>query len=215
MLGFERIAIWKRYSREYFEKEYAQEPDPAYFQGATKRSKHGLTIEVLAHRRYHRALETGCATGVFTAKLAPLCDELLAVDISENAVITARKRLANFPHIRVERRTLPEETPDGPFDLIVASEILMYLPRNTVLEALQRFEEVLSPGGTLLAIHARRASVPRRIIKKIRPLFLRHWILKNRPQGDELHDLLLEHTRLTNTMSHVDPEYRLDLFENK
>ena len=152
---------------------------------------------VLQGRRYRRALEVGCSIGVFTVMLAPLCDELQAVDVSERAVATARERLAGFPHARVERRRLPEETPEGHFDVVVASEVLYYWPKEVMLEALRRFEEVLAPGGVLLAVHWRKKT-------KTYPL-----------QGDEVHALLVEHTRLTNTTAVVEPEYRLDIFEDR
>ena len=175
-------------------------------------------IEVLAHRRYHRALDVGCSLGAFTAKLAPLCEELLAVDVDKWAVAAAKEKLASFPHVRVERCTLPEETPEGPFDLIVAAEVLYYWPKDTLLAALRYFEEVLAPDGTLLVAHGRVPSRRRKIVEKIRPLFLRRWVLKIKsraPLADEIHKLLFEHTRLTNTTRLVEPRYRLDFFENK
>jgi chemotaxis methyl-accepting protein methylase len=52
--------------------------------------------------------------------------------------------------VHVERRTLPEETPEGSFDLIVASEILYYFTEEVMLAALRRFEEELAPGGSML-----------------------------------------------------------------
>lgn len=61
--------------------------------------------------------------------LADRCGELLAVDVSERAVAAARERLEGLDHVRVKRRTLPEEMPGGQFDLIVASEVLYYFPR--------------------------------------------------------------------------------------
>ena len=128
--------------------------------------------------------------------LAPWCDELLAVDASEKAVELARERLAEHGHVRVERRTLPEEMPEGVFDLIVASEVLYYLPREVALEALRRFEGILAPGGVLVAVHWRKET-------KTYPL-----------QGDEVHELLVGHTRLTNVEAIEEPEYRLDVFEN-
>ena len=188
----------KRLDREYFEKLYAASPDPWDFETSTyELNKYERTLGVIATRRYRRALEGGSSIGVFTEMLAPLCDELLAVDVSERAVAAAKERLASFPHVRVERRTLPEETPEGPFDLIVASEVLYYWPKDVMLAALRRFEEVLASGGTLLAVHWRKET-------KTYPL-----------QGDEVHELLLTHTRLVNTTTIVEPEYRLDLLEDK
>ena len=188
----------KRLDREYFESLYAGSRDPWRFETSEyERGKYERTLGTLAHRRYHRALEIGCSIGVFTAMLAPLCDELLAVDVSEKAMATARERLTSLSHVSVELRRLPEETPEGPFDLIVASEVLYYWPEEVVLAALRRFEEVLAPAGALLAVHWRKET-------KTYPL-----------QGDEVHDLLLGHTRLANTATIVEPEYRLDLFEDR
>jgi SAM-dependent methyltransferase len=190
--------VRERLDREYFENLYEQSPDPWGFETSPyERKKYERTLGVLQGRRYQRALEVGCSIGVFTVKLAPLCDEVLAVDVSERAVAAARERFAGFPHVRVERRRLPEDTPEGPFDLIVASEVLYYWPKEVMLGALRLFEEILAPGGVLLAVHWRKET-------KTYPL-----------QGDEVQELLVEHTRLLSTTTIVEPEYRLDLFEDR
>ena len=188
----------ERLGREYFDELYARSRDPWGFETSEyERNKYERTLSVLAQRRYRRALEVGCSIGVFTAMLTPQCDELLAVDVSEAALTVARHRLADFPNVRLELRSMPEETPQGPFDLVVASEVMYYWPEDVMLSALGRFEEVLAPGGSLLAVHWRKET-------KTYPL-----------QGDEVHDLLLGHTRLANTTTIVEPEYRLDLFEDR
>ena len=188
----------ERLGREYFDELYARARDPWGFETSEyERNKYERTLSVLARGRYQHTLEVGCSIGVFTAMLAPLCDGLLAVDVSEAAVAVACQRLTDFSNVRVEQRTLPEETPQGPFDLVIASEVMYYWPEDVMLSALRRFEEVLAPGGSLLAVHWRKET-------KTYPL-----------QGDEVHDLLLGHTRLANTTTIVEPEYRLDLFEDR
>lgn len=190
----------ERLDREYFENLYAGSRDPWGFETSVyEREKYERTLGVLARRQqgYGRALEVGCSIGIFTAMLAPLCTELLAVDVSERAIAVARERLEGFPNVRVELRRLPEEMPEGPFDLVVASEVMYYWPESVMLAALSRFEEVLAPGGALLAVHWRKET-------KTYPL-----------QGDEVHELLIAHTRLTNTATIIEAEYRLDLFEDK
>jgi predicted TPR repeat methyltransferase len=190
--------VSERLDREYFERLYSESRDPWDFETSEyERRKYERTLGILEGRRFRRALEVGASIGVFTAMLAPLCDELVAVDVSERAVAAAKERLARFHNVRLERRSLPGETPDGPFDLVVASEVLYYLPREQMLAAQRRFEEVLAPGGALLAVHWR---------KKTRTYPL---------QGDEVHELLEAHTRLTRTETIVEPEYRLDLFEDR
>ena len=74
--------------------------------------------------------------------------------------------------------------------------MLYYLPRHVVLDALRRFEAGLAPGGYLLAVHWRKET-------RTYPL-----------QGDEVHELLHVHTRLETVETIVEPEYRLDLFED-
>ena len=186
-----------RLNRDYFENLYAQSLDPWGFTTSEyERRKYERTLNVLGGRRFRRALEAGSSIGVFTEMLAPYCDELLALDTSEQAVAFARRRLADHRHVRVERRTIPEETPDGPFGLIVASEILYYLPPEVVLQTLRRFEEILEPAGVLLAVHWRKET-------RTYPM-----------QGDEVHALLVDNSKLKNAKTIVEPEYRLDLFED-
>lgn len=188
----------ERLDRDYFENLYAGARDPWSFETSEyERRKYGRTLQALQGRRFDRALEAGASIGVFTEMLAPYCDELLAVDLSEKALAVARERLASQGHVRVEQRTLPEEMPEGPFDLIVASEILYYWPREVVLDGLRRFEEDLAPGGVLVAVHWRKET-------STYPM-----------QGDEVHDLLFENTHLSNTLSIAEPEYRLDVFEDR
>lgn len=189
-----------RLERGYFEGLYAGSEDPWRFATSDyERRKYERTLGALGGRRFRRALEVGSSIGVFTAMLAPLCDELLAVDVSEQAVMTSRQRLskAGFDNVTIERRTLPEQMPEGRFDLIMASEVLYYLPAGTVLRALRRFETALSRGGVLLAVHWRKET-------KTYPL-----------RGDEVHELLRHHTRLKNTLTIVEEEYRLDLYEDR
>jgi predicted TPR repeat methyltransferase len=187
----------ERLGREYFEGLYAESDDPWNFEASEyEQDKYARTLAVLGERTFRRALEAGASIGVFTEMLSDRCDELLAVDVSERAVAAARRRLSGRGHVRVERRTLPEEMPDGPFDLIVASEVLYYFPREEMLTVLRGFERELARGGVLLAVHWRRKT-------ETYPL-----------QGDEVHDLLMEHTRLLTTETIIEPDYRLDRFED-
>lgn len=188
----------ERLGRDYFEGLYAGSEDPWGFETSEyERRKYDRTLAALGGRRFGRALEAGASIGVFTEMLAERCDELLAVDVSEKAVAVARRRLFGMGHVTVERRSLPEEMPGGPFDLVVASEVLYYFTREEMLATLRRLEEELAPGGVLLAVHWRRET-------KTYPL-----------QGDEVHDLLNEHTGLTAVRSIAEPDYRLDLFEDR
>lgn len=184
-----------RLEREYFEDLYRTSDDPwSFATSGYEREKYESTLAALDGRSFGRALEVGCSIGVFTEMLAPYCDELLAMDASEKAVTLARKRLSQRQNVRVQRRTFPEETPEGRFDLILVSEILYYLDRETLLSGLHGLEGALSTGGSLLAVHWRRET-------QTYPL-----------QGDEVHELLGSNTRLTLTREKTTPDYRLELY---
>ncbi len=108
-----------------------------------------------------------------------------------------RERLRDVPNARVEQRSLPEDTPDGPFDLIVCSEVLYYWDRELLTEALGRFADRLQPGGSLLAVHWRPPT-------RTYPL-----------QGEEVHALLREHLDLDLGRSESTERYLLDRFDRR
>jgi predicted TPR repeat methyltransferase len=188
--------IIPRVYRSYFEYLYTISSDPwEYGSSAYETAKYCRTINAMEGRTYSRALEVGCSTGIFTEMLAPHCEEITAVDISALAVRRARRRLVRFSHVDVRRRTLPEHMPQGPYDLIICSEVLYYWSPGLLEDALRAFEAALSPGGVLLAVHGRFES-------HTCPL-----------TGDEVHDLLQQRFRLHNSFSVAEPRYRLDRFE--
>jgi predicted TPR repeat methyltransferase len=136
---------------EFFDALYADDPDPWAFETSPyEAAKYDATIEALERRHFANALELGCSIGVLTQKLAPHCDSLLAVDVAEAALEQARGRV---PEAAFERREIPEEFPDGAYDLIVASEVLYYLDEPALDATLNAIERTLR--GALLAVHWR------------------------------------------------------------
>jgi 2-polyprenyl-3-methyl-5-hydroxy-6-metoxy-1,4-benzoquinol methylase len=101
--------------------------------------------------RFKNALEVGCAEGMFTEKLAPLCESLLAADISSVALARARQRLQGCAHVRFVHWDLRVEPLPGDYDLIVIVHTLEYV-RNPlyVRRARAKLANSLRPGGYLL-----------------------------------------------------------------
>ena len=184
----------RRLERDYFDSLYEENPDPWGFAVSDyERAKYDHTLAALGDRRFTRALEVGCSIGVLTERLAPLCDDLLAVDISPAAVAQARERTAPLEQVTVEHRSLPEDTPAGPFDLIVCSEVLYYWSEELLREGLDALVGQLAPSGLLLAVH---------------------WTEPTREyplQGHEVHSLLRAHPALAVLHGEDRPHYRLDL----
>ena len=122
------IAADGRTSAEYFERLYAHDPDPWRFASSEyERDKYTATLAALPPRRFARAFEIGCSIGVLTRHLAERCDALLGADVAEGALAQARERCAGLFHVKLSRMVVPQDWPDGRFDLIVFSEVLYYL----------------------------------------------------------------------------------------
>lgn len=135
----------------YFDALYAADPDPWRFaSSAYEAGKYAATLAALPPRRFADALEAGCSIGVLTRQLARRCDRLLALDVAEAALATAR---AANPGVRFERRRIPQEWPDGRFDLIVLSEVLYYLDADAIRRSAALAVASLAPGGCALLVH--------------------------------------------------------------
>jgi SAM-dependent methyltransferase len=184
--------------RDYFEGVYAAADDPwSLADRWYERRKYALTVAALPRERYARGLEVGCSVGVLTAMLAGRCDELLAVDVADSAVRSAASRTAELPHVRVEQRALPEDWPEGTFDLIVLSEVLYYLSGDDAAELLGKAVAALDPAGTLIAVHWRHpvADYPR--------------------SGDEVHEAIArdaDSLGLVCTVQHEELDFLLEVY---
>lgn len=110
-------------------------------------------MDSLPRGRYARAFEIGCSIGVLTSRLAGRCDSLLSVDVSDLALRRAERRNADHSHVRFELMGFPADSPPGPFDLIVMSEVGYYLSRPDLERAAVRCRDLLEPGGDLLLVH--------------------------------------------------------------
>lgn len=141
----------------YLERAYARRDDPWRVEARWyERRKRAITLASLPGRRYARALEVGCSIGVLTAELADRCDAVLAVDLSAQAVSLARARLSAHAHVTVEQVDIRTAVPDGPFDLVVLSEVGYYLSHEQLVDALRGLDAALGDHGVLLACHWRR-----------------------------------------------------------
>ena len=74
----------------YFDTLYQQEDPFEYRTRWYEARKRALTLASLPRDHYLRGWELGCSNGVLTAALAPRCAQLLATDLSEQAVTAAR-----------------------------------------------------------------------------------------------------------------------------
>ena len=178
----------------YFERLYAQGSDPwGMEQRWYEQRKYGLTIASLPRRRYRSAFEPACSVGVLTALLADRCDTLLACDQLDAPLRRARSRVAGIDHVRVQRASLPEEWPPGPFDLLVLSEMAYYFDADDLAALIDAATASLAPDADVVAVHWRGETDY--------PL-----------SGDETHRLLREVPGWRTVVRHEEPDFLLDVW---
>lgn len=189
----------------YFDAVYDANADPWQFEtSAYEAAKYHATVTALGQRRFRSGFEIGCSIGVLSALLATRCDHLLSVDVSEAPLVRARQRLGEMttrPNITFERMQVPDEFPDGRFDLVVMSEVGYYWSAIDLERALDRVERSLDPGGALLLVHW---------TPPVRDYPLR---------GDVVHAAALARTSSKGALTHRTgfkrDTWRLDLFERR
>lgn len=139
---------------EYFDALYAADPDPWNF-GASpyERAKYALTLNAMPEPRYRSALEVGCSIGVLTRALASRCNAVVAIDAARTPLLEAMRRCADLPGVRFEKMFVPDEWPDGAFDLILLSEVVYYLSREDVGNLAARVTRSLAQDGSVILVH--------------------------------------------------------------
>ena len=180
----------ERTPEAYFTEQYARSPDPWGFDTrAYERRKYQLTLASLPRERYERAFEPGCANGALTELLAKRCDQLIASEPVPEAMNRARLRV---PSASVRRFAIPDQWPEGTFDLVVLSEVLYYLGDADLERTFAHLDRTLRPGAHVIAVHWRgETDYPR--------------------SGDQVHALL--EARWPRLVWYREDAFALDVFE--
>jgi SAM-dependent methyltransferase len=179
----------------YFAEMYSTRTDPWHLaERWYEQRKYALTLASLPVRRYRRAFEPGCSVGVLSALLAPRCEHLLSWDRRPEAVAVAGKRLEPFEGADAAQGTVPEQWPDGEFDLIVFSELLYYFGAEERARLHRSAMRSLADGGHLVAVH------------------WRHHVPEHAAEGARVHQELRELSELLPLARHEEEDFLLDVF---
>ena len=176
-----------------FEARYRSTPDPWNFAtSAYERLRYRETLDGLSRLRYRSAFEPGCSVGELTAQLALRCDRVLATDFAPTAAERARLRCAESDNVVVACADLSREIPEGPFDLVIFSEIGYYFSRDRLATLARRLSATLDDGGEFVAVH---------------------WLGHSRDHilhGDEVHEVLESSLGLERINARRAPGFRID-----
>lgn len=182
-------------SASYFDGMYDRSPDPWGFTTRWYEArKHAITVAMLPRLRYRDVFEPGCSIGVLSDLLAPRCEHLLCCDVAASAVKAAEQRTAGHGHVEVQQRVIPDDWPEGQFDLIVLSEILYYFAGSDLDQVLGLAVAALRPGATLLAVH------------------WRHPVAEYPRSGDDVHAALAARAELTRLARHTEPDFLAEVY---
>ncbi|CAN5162093.1 hypothetical protein BH09ACT10_BH09ACT10_10980 [soil metagenome] len=180
---------------EFFDDFYRDERDPWGFETRWyEQRKRAACLAALPKELYVNALEIGCSIGVLTEQLAARTEALLATDIAEAPLRVAQQRLSNHEHVRFEQCAVPDEWPEGTYDLIVVSEVGYYLDRDALAQLVSRISESLTPDGTALVCHWRRP------------------VAEYPLTGTDVHDAFRSHPALVRTVEHTEADFLLEIF---
>jgi SAM-dependent methyltransferase len=144
----------KRIDASGFEAKFRDEIDPwNYASSRFEAKKRDVLLKACGERMHGRGLELGCAIGETSRFLSRSALRLLAVDASPTALAEARRRNAANRRVEFRRCLLPDELPNGRFDLVVVSEVIYYLTPRQLDVLMRRIRRITAPGGRVVVLH--------------------------------------------------------------
>ncbi len=148
---------WNARAREdanYYVAFGRRDQEDDEFQSTAHEVVHGLEWEMrrlpAGEKRNRRALEIGCGPGRLLRPMSAHFGEIHGVDISDEMVERARRRLAQIPHAHahVARNSNLEMFCGESFDFVYSYAVFQHIPsREVVLGYLRETWRVLKPGG--------------------------------------------------------------------
>ncbi len=104
-----------------------------------------------------RVLELACGTGLWTQKLAPRAERLVALDASAEVLALAREKL-HGEDVELLQADIFEWEPAERFELVFFSFWLSHVPSELLASFLAKVARALAPGGRAFLIDSARSS---------------------------------------------------------
>lgn len=143
-------------ARSFFDELWVR-GDPWEFEtSGFEQQRFARLLKIIEPGRYSRVLEIGCGSGSFTRRFASLADQVLALDVSAEAIAKARAAAGAQSHVEFRTANIMDydPKPEGPWDLIILSETIYFLgwlyPFFDVAWLAFDLFTATRPGGSLL-----------------------------------------------------------------
>jgi LmbE family N-acetylglucosaminyl deacetylase len=178
-----------------FDRMYDAGDDPwDYEHSWYEERKRMTTLAALPARGLGRVLELGPATGLLTVGLARRAESLVSIDVSEEALRRALRRVEDEgldDRVELYQGRVPDTWPEGVFDTIVVSEVAYFLTREEWAETLRSIRASLARDGCVVLVH------------------WAHPLTDTPLDTDLAHDMAVAVTGLRTTVHHVEPDFVL------
>ena len=118
------------------------------------------------------------------------------LDLHPGVVSECETRCADLTNVRVATGAVPDQWPQGEFDLVLLSEVAYYLDADGIEVLIDDVQRSLVPGGVVVVVH---------------------WLGETDYPltGAETHRLLDAKLGLRHEIHHSDPEFALDVWERQ
>lgn len=133
------------WSAQEFVWRYAKKSEDAwgYLQSPGHAARADRILGAFAGWRATRLLEVGCAEGFLTKSLLMLADEVVACDLSEEAVSRAERWCAAGARCQFVACDVRRNLPEGPFDTCVLSDVLYYFSAGEIRSLAEQLHRLM------------------------------------------------------------------------
>jgi len=135
-----------------------QIPDPWKSDSFYNQKKRKKQLNLISKCKHDKILEVGCGEGFLTKELAKICKTIDAIDISQNAILRAKKYCQGYKNIRFCCKNFINFKPcKTKYDIILLSEVFGYfLGELSFLDVgflLERIIKSLKKKGVLIFVN--------------------------------------------------------------
>lgn len=141
--------------RAEFEHKYREHGDYfAYRSKPYELAKYERTLAVVlkARRSRRSVLETGCSVGVFTRMLAAEFDDVVASDISGEALRIAAETVGDDGKVTYVRSEVEAIDLGRTFDVVLVAEVLLFVRKQDANRLLAMLDRHLKPDGVIIEV---------------------------------------------------------------